>query len=182
MYPMTTQYSLYIGKTQKDIPNMYNPESAVTIGILGFLRKKPQGTSGHGSSSKKEGTPKAAHVSKSSNPILWKLELMVQNPPPNGVLPTLVKGSTTIVEEPELEVGPKCPIEMVDAVIERVTGGDPSPHNALPTLQNPIHITGTVVEDGINIQLCIEIVHNVKENISRNDTVLNWRGHQKIQA
>jgi hypothetical protein len=45
-YPMTMQYPLSIGKTAKDIPNMYIPESAVTKGILEFLRKKPQGTTG----------------------------------------------------------------------------------------------------------------------------------------
>jgi hypothetical protein len=28
---------------QKDIPNMYNPELAMTKGIWGFLSKKPQG-------------------------------------------------------------------------------------------------------------------------------------------
>jgi hypothetical protein len=47
-----------------------------------------------------------------------------------------------------LEVGAECPIEMVDAVIKRV---NPSLHNTLPILQNSIHITDTVVNDGINI-------------------------------
>jgi hypothetical protein len=42
-YPTTTQYPLCIGKTKKDIPDMYTSESPTTKGILGFLRKKPQG-------------------------------------------------------------------------------------------------------------------------------------------
>jgi hypothetical protein len=45
-YPTTTQYPLCIGKIAKDIPNMYTSESAATKGILGFLRKKPQGATG----------------------------------------------------------------------------------------------------------------------------------------
>jgi hypothetical protein len=68
-YPTTTQYPLCIGKIEKDILDMYTPESAATKGILGFLRKKAQGASGQGSSSKKEATPKATHVRETSNPV-----------------------------------------------------------------------------------------------------------------
>jgi hypothetical protein len=45
-YPTTTQFLLCIGKTAKDIPNMYTPESAATKGILAFLRKKAEGATG----------------------------------------------------------------------------------------------------------------------------------------
>jgi hypothetical protein len=113
---------------------MHNPESAMTKRILEFLRKKLQGPSCQGSSNKKEATPKVAQVSNTSNLVPQEPQLMVQNPNLSRGIPTLVKGSTTIVEEPELEVGAECPIGMVDAIIERVTGGDLSPHNVLPTL------------------------------------------------
>jgi hypothetical protein len=76
---------------------------------------------------------------------------MVQNLPPSIVNPSLVQGSSTIVEESELQVGAKRPIELVDAIIARVACGDPSPHNALSILQTPTHITHMVIEDGINI-------------------------------
>jgi hypothetical protein len=69
-YPKTTQYPLCIGKTAKDIPDMYIPKSAATKGILGFLRKKPQGATNEGLSSKKEPTPKARPVCETSNPVL----------------------------------------------------------------------------------------------------------------
>ena len=71
-YPTTTQYPLCIEKTTKDIPDMYIPESAATKGILGFLRKKPQGATDQGSSSKKEATLKARPVCETSNHILQK--------------------------------------------------------------------------------------------------------------
>jgi hypothetical protein len=73
-YPTTTQYPLYIGKIAKNIPDMYIPESTATKGILGFLRKKSQGATGQGSSSKKEATPKARHVRETSNPVPQELE------------------------------------------------------------------------------------------------------------
>ena len=79
-YSTTMQYPLYIGKTKKEV-DMYTSESVATIGILGFLKKKPQGASGQGLSSKKEATLKAAQVHETSNPIPQKLEPMVQNPP-----------------------------------------------------------------------------------------------------
>jgi hypothetical protein len=69
-YPTTTQYPLCIGKTAKDIIDMYTLESAATKGILGFLRKKLQGASSQGSLSRKEATPKATHDCETSNPIL----------------------------------------------------------------------------------------------------------------
>ena len=52
-YPTTMQFPLGIGKTTKDIPDMYTLESVATKGILAFLRKKPQGAISQGSSSKK---------------------------------------------------------------------------------------------------------------------------------
>jgi hypothetical protein len=68
-YPMTTPFPLCIGKTTKDIPDMYIPESAATKGILAFLRKKPEGTTGQGSSSKKRAKWKATHVHETSNHV-----------------------------------------------------------------------------------------------------------------
>jgi hypothetical protein len=53
-YPTTMQFPLCIGKTTKDIPDKYTPEFEATKGILAFLRKKPEGTTSQGSSSKKE--------------------------------------------------------------------------------------------------------------------------------
>ena len=131
---------------------------------FGILRKKLQGASGEGSSSKKEAIPKATQVSETSNSKPQEPKLMVQDPLLSRGIPTLVKGSIAVVEEPELEVGAKCSIQMVDVVINRVTCGDPLPHNALPILLNPTHITDTAVEDGINIQPYLEVVYKVKEN------------------
>jgi hypothetical protein len=68
-------------------------------------------------------------------------------------------------------VGTKCSIAMVDAVIEKLTGGDPSPSTVPPTLPNPIHSVDMVAKDGINIQPRVEVVHNVKQNVSQDDTV-----------
>jgi hypothetical protein len=83
----------------------------------------------------------------------------VQNPPASG--PTVVQGSTIIMEKPELEVGIESPIAVVDAVIEKLTGVDPSPPTAPATLPNPVHTTNAVAMDAINIQPCVEVVHNV---------------------
>ena len=68
-YPMKMQFLLGIGKTAKDIPDMYTPESAATKGILAFLRKKLQGNINHGLSSKKGGKWKVRHILETSNPI-----------------------------------------------------------------------------------------------------------------
>jgi hypothetical protein len=67
MFPTTVHC---IGKTERGISNLYNLESAMTKGILGFLSKKPQGPTTKGSSSKKEAIPKAAHVGETSNLLL----------------------------------------------------------------------------------------------------------------
>jgi hypothetical protein len=75
------------------------------------------------------------------------------------------------VEKPELEVGTECPIAMLDAVIETLIGRDPSPSTIPATLPNPIHTTDTVAKDGINIQPRVEVVHNVKQNVSHDDMV-----------
>jgi hypothetical protein len=85
-YPTTTQYPLCIRETAKDIPDMYIPESAATKGILGFLRKKPQGATGQGSSSKKEATSKARPIRETSNHILREPEPRVQNLPASGAI------------------------------------------------------------------------------------------------
>jgi hypothetical protein len=90
---------------------------------------------------------------------------MVQNPPPSTTIPSLVQGSSAVVEELELEVGAKCPTELVDVIIEGMTYRDPSPHNALPTLQNPTHIIHIGVEDGVNIQSRLEVLHEAKQNV-----------------
>jgi hypothetical protein len=47
---------------------------------------------------------------------------------------------------------------MVDAVIETMTGGDPSPPTAPPMLPNPIHTTVMVAKDETNIQPREEVV------------------------
>jgi hypothetical protein len=79
-YPTTMQYLLCIGKTVKDIPDMYIPESAATKGILGFLRKKLQGTTDQGSSSKKEATSKARPVRETSNHVLQEPNCVLFKP------------------------------------------------------------------------------------------------------
>jgi hypothetical protein len=75
------------------------------------------------------------------------------------------------VEKPELEVGTKSPIAVVDAVIEKLTGVDPSPPTAPATLPNPIHTTDAVATDAINIQPRVEVVHNVEQNVGHDDAV-----------
>jgi hypothetical protein len=161
-YPMTMQFPLCIGKTTKDIPDMYTLESAATKGILAFLRKKPQGATGQGLSHKKGAIPKARHVHETSNPISREHDLEVQNPPASGAIRTLVQGSTAIVEKPELGVGTECPIAVVDAVIEKLIGVDPSPPTTPATLPNPVHTTDAVATDAINIQPRVGVVHNVE--------------------
>jgi hypothetical protein len=170
-YPTTMQYPLYIGKIAKDIPDMYSPESAATKGILAFLRKKPQGATGQGSLSKKEATLKARHIHETSNLVSREPDPRVQNPPTSGAIRTVVQGSTAIVEKPELEVGTECPIAMVDAVIEKLIGTDPSPPTVPATLPNPIHTTDTVATDAFNIQPRVEVVHNVQQNVGHDDMV-----------
>ena len=126
-YPTTMQFPLCIGKTAKDILDMYTLESATTKGILAFLRKKPQGTTGQSSSRKKGATPKARHVHETSNLVPQEHDPGVQNPLKSGAIRTIVQGSTAIVKKPKLGVGTKCPIAMVDAVIEKLTSINPSP-------------------------------------------------------
>jgi hypothetical protein len=75
------------------------------------------------------------------------------------------------VEKSELEVGTKCPIAVVDAVIEKLIGVDPSPPIAPPMLLNPMHTIDTVTTDGINIQPRVEVVYNVEQNVGHDDTV-----------
>jgi hypothetical protein len=76
------------------------------------------------------------------------------------------------MEKPELGVGTKCSIAVVDAVIEKLTGVDPSPPTALATLPNPVHTTDAVATDAINIQPYVEVVHNVEQNVGHDNTVL----------
>jgi hypothetical protein len=95
----------------------------------------------------------------------------VQNPPARRAIQIVVQGSTAIVEKPELEVGTECPIAMVDAVIEKLTGVDPSPPTTPTKLPNPIHTTDTVAMDAINIQPRVEVVHNVEQNVGHDNTV-----------
>jgi hypothetical protein len=54
---------------------------------------------------------------------------------------------------------------MVDAVIAMVDA-DPSPPTAPATLPNPIHTTDMVATNAINIQPRVEVVHNIKQNVS----------------
>ena len=79
--------------------------------------------------------------------------------------------STTIVEKPELEVDTECPIAMVDAIIEKLTGADPSLSTAPTTLPNPIHTSDMVATNAINVQPSVEIVYNVKQNVGHDNTV-----------
>jgi hypothetical protein len=163
-FPTTMQYPLLIGKLQKHIPDMYNPELAMTKGILDFLSKKLQGASGGGSTSKKEATPKVVQVGETSNPLPQNLELMVQNPLLRAAIPSL---------EQDFGVGMKNPTELVDAVIATVVCRDLSLHNALPTLENPTHITYVVAKDGINVQPRFEDVQKEKENLCQSTAVSN---------
>jgi hypothetical protein len=76
------------------------------------------------------------------------------------------------VEELKLQVVAERSTESVDAIIATVACGDPFPHNALPTLQNPTHVIHMVVEDGIKkIQPHLEVVHKVKENVCKSNAV-----------
>jgi hypothetical protein len=170
-YPTTTQFPLCIGKTAKDILDMYTPESTAIKGILAFLRKKPKGTTGQGSSSKKGAKQKARHVHETSNPVPREQDPRVQNPPISGAIQTVVQGSTAIVEKPELEVNTKSPIAVVDAVIEKLIGVDSSPPTAPAMLPNPIHTSDVVATDAINIEPRVEVVHNVEQNVGHDDTV-----------
>jgi hypothetical protein len=95
----------------------------------------------------------------------------VQNPPASGAIPTVVQGSTVIVEKPELEVVTESPIAVVDGVIEKLTSVDPSPPTAPATLPNPVHTIDAVATDAINIQPRVEVVHNVEQNVGHDDTV-----------
>jgi hypothetical protein len=150
---------------------MYTPESTATKGILAFLRKKPEGTTGQGSSSKKGAKRKATHVHETSNFVPREQDPRVQNPPASGAIPTVVQGSTVLVEKPELKVGTESPIAVVDAVIEKLTGVDPSPPTTPATLPNPVHTTDAVATDAINIQPRVEVVHNVEQNVGHDDMV-----------
>jgi hypothetical protein len=170
-YPTRTQFPLCIGKTTKDIPDIYTPESAATKGILTFLRKKLEWTTGQGSSSKKGAKQKATHVHETSNHVLREQDPRVQNPPASGAIPTVVQGSTIIVEKPKLEVGTESPIAVVDAVIEKLTGVNPSPPTTPTTLPNPVHTTDAVATDAINIQPRVEVAHNMEYNVGHDDTV-----------
>jgi hypothetical protein len=104
-------------------------------------------------------------------PVPREQDLRVQNPPASGAIPTVVQGSIVIVEKPELEVGTKSPIAVVDAVIEKLIGVDPSPPTAPATLPNLVHTTDAVATDAINIQPRVEVVHNVEQNVGHDDTV-----------
>jgi hypothetical protein len=170
-YPTTMQFPLCIGKIAKDIPDMYTSESAATKGILAFLRKKSEGTTGQGSSSKKGAKQKARHIHETSNHVPREQDPRVQNPPASGAIRTAVQGSTATVEKLELEVGTESPIAVVDAVIEKLIGVDPSPPTAPTMLLNPIHTTDAVATDAINIQPCVEVVHNMEQNVGHVDMV-----------
>jgi hypothetical protein len=135
------------------------------------LRKKSEGPTGQGSSSKKGAKRKARHVHETNNLVLREQDLRVQNPPVSGAIRTVVQGSIAIVEKPELGVDTECPIVVVDAVIEKLTGVDPSPPTAPTMLPNPIHTTDAVATDAINIQPRVEVVHNVEQNVGHDDTV-----------
>ena len=94
----------------------------------------------------------------------------MQNPLASGAIQTVVQGTIAIMVKPKLEVGTKCPISMVDVVIEKLIGADPSPPTKPTTLPNLIHIINTMATDAINIQPCVEVVHNVEQNIGHDNT------------
>jgi hypothetical protein len=98
------------------------------------------------------------------------------NPPSSGAIQTVVQGSIAIMKKPKLEVGTKCPIAMVDVVIEKLIGADPSPPTKPTTLPNLIHTTDTMATDAINIQPCIVVVHNVEQNVGHDDTASKSMG------
>ena len=122
---------------------------------FGFLRKKLQEDIGQGLSSKKGRKRKARHVPQTSNPIPQEQDLRVQNPLVNGVIQIVVQGSIAIVEKPEVEVGTKSSIAVVDTVIEKLIGVDPSPPTAPSLLPNPTHTNNMVAMDAINKQPCV---------------------------
>jgi hypothetical protein len=68
-------------------------------------------------------------------------------------------------------VGTESPIAVVDAVIEKLIGVDPSPPTAPAMLPNPIHTTGAVATDATNIQPCVEVVYNVEQNVGHDNMV-----------
>jgi hypothetical protein len=68
-------------------------------------------------------------------------------------------------------VGTESPIAVVGAVIEKLTGVDPSPPTTPATLPNPVHTIDMVATDAINIQPRVEVVHNVEQNVGHDDTV-----------
>ena len=155
---------------------MYTRESAATKGILAFLRKKLEGTTGQGLSSKKRAKQKARHVHKSSNHVPWEQDPTVQNSPMSGVIWTIVQGSIAIVEKLELEVDTKNSIVVVDAVIEKLTGVDPSLPTTPAMLPNPIHTTDAVAANAINIEPRVGVVHNVEQNVGHDNTVAKLAG------
>ena len=95
----------------------------------------------------------------------------MQNPPVSGAIQIVDQGSTAIVEKPKVEVGIKNPIVVVDAVIVKLTSVDPSPPIAPAMLPNPTHTTDMVATDAINKQPCVQVVHNVEQNVGHDDMV-----------
>ena len=68
-------------------------------------------------------------------------------------------------------MGTKRLIVVVDVVIEKLTGVDPSPSFVLVLLPNPIHTINMVARDAINRQPHIQVVHNVEQNVGHDNTI-----------
>ena len=75
------------------------------------------------------------------------------------------------MEKPEVEMGIESPIAVVDVVIEKLTSVYPSPPTAPTLLPNPTHTTNIVAMDAINKQPCVQVVHNVEQNVGHDNTV-----------
>jgi hypothetical protein len=80
------------------------------------------------------------------------------------------------VEETKFKEGIKNSIELVDVIIAMVVCGDPSPHNALPTLENPTHIFHAMAKNGINMQPCLKDVYKEKINLCQSHAIFKLVG------
>ena len=76
-------------------------------------------------------------------------------------------------------MGTKSPIAMVDAVIEKLIGIDPSLPTVPAMLLHPIHTIDMVAMDVINIQSHVEVVHNVEQSIGHDNTVCSVKEYSK---
>ena len=64
------------------------------------------------------------------------------------------------------------PIAVLDVVIEKLIGVDPSRPTVPALLPNPTHTTNMVATNAINEQPRIQVVQNVVQNVGHDDMVL----------